>query len=146
MAREIMNSRLPIKLILSGVLLVGLFLRIYDLGGESLWTDEGISIRVSNSDLSHIIKDRAINFHTPFYFIILHYWILLFGNSEFATRFLSLIFGFCALFMIYKLGSLIFDEEVGIFASLLLTLSIFHIYYSQEVRMYSLLALLTLVS
>lgn len=82
----------------------------------------------------------------PLYHILLHYWISLFGNSEFATRFLSVIFGFFAIFMIYKVGSLIFDKEVGIISSLILGLSVFHIHYSQEARMYSLMTLLTLIS
>jgi mannosyltransferase len=82
----------------------------------------------------------------PLYHILLHYWINLFGNSEFSTRFLSVIFGFFAIFMLYKVGSLIFYKEVGIISSLILGLNTFHIYYSQEARMYILNSLLTLLS
>lgn len=134
------------QLVLLVILSLGLFLRISDLGNESLWLDEGFSIRVANLNLFEIVEDRSQDVHPPLYYIILHFWINLFGDSEFSTRFLSVIFGFFAIFMIYKVGSLIFDEDVGILGSLLLASSVFHIQYSQEVKMYSLMALLTLLS
>jgi len=48
--------------------------------------------------------------------------------------------------MVYKVGNLIFNKDVGILSSLVLGLSVFHIRYSQEARTYSLSALLTLLS
>ncbi|MGZ7136541.1 MAG: glycosyltransferase family 39 protein, partial [Methanobacterium sp.] len=66
--------------------------------------------------------------------------------SEFSIRFLSVIFGFFAILMIYMVGTLIFNKNGGIISSLILALSAFHIYYSQEARMYSLMTLLTLLS
>ncbi|MFX0202078.1 MAG: glycosyltransferase family 39 protein [Candidatus Hodarchaeota archaeon] len=134
------------ELILLAILFLGLFLRIYDLGNESIWVDEGISIRLAHLKPFQIIEDRASNIHPPLYFVILHYWVNLFGDSEFSTRFLSVIFGLLTIFMICKVGGLVFDKEVGILSSLLLGLSVFHIHYSQETRSYSLMALLTLLS
>lgn len=128
------------------ILLIGLFFRFYDLGKESIWIDEGFSITVSKLSLIQIIKEVSQDAHPPLYFIILHYWIKIFGDSEFSTRFLSTIFGVCAIFMMYKVGSLLFNKKTGIISALLLALSKFHIHYSQDVRMYSLIALLTLVS
>jgi len=90
--------------------------------------------------------DRTRNVHPPFYFLLEHGWVGLFGDSEFAARFLSALFGFFAILMIYKVGRLLFDKEVGLFASLLLALSTFHIRFSQEARSFSLMVLLTLIS
>lgn len=134
------------ELILLTILFLGLFLRIYDLGNESIWLDEAVSIGWANSNLFQIVKKTAGDTHTPLYAIVLHFWVVLFGDSEFSTRFPSVIFGFFAILMTYKVGSLIFDKEVGVLSALLLALSTFHIYYSQEVRSYSLMALLTLLS
>ena len=129
------------------ILCIGLLLRIYDLGTESIWVDEGYSIRLSNLNVSQILELTMVeDQHPPLYYIILHYWVTLFGNSEFAIRFLSVIFGFLGIFIIYKIGRLLFDKNVGILSALLLALSVFHIHYSQETRMYSLVALLTLLS
>lgn len=147
--KTLIGNKLTIRrssYILLAILFLGLFLRIYDLGTESLWGDEGFSILIANLDLLQVIKGTAEEPHLPLYYVILHYWINLFGDTEFSTRFLSVIFGFIAIFMIYKVGTLIFNKNVGVLSSLLLALSVFHIHYSQEVRMYSLMALLTLFS
>ncbi len=133
------------KVMLLAILFMGLFLRIYDLENESIWLDEGHSIRWANLNLSQMIEEISVT-DNPLHLILLHGWINLFGDSEFSTRFLSVVFGFLAIFMIYKVGSLIFDNDVGIVSALLLGLSVFHIRYSQEARPYSLMVLLTLLS
>jgi uncharacterized membrane protein len=132
--------------ILLAILGLSLFLRIYDLSGESLWLDESISLRLAHKGFSAIIKNRAANVHPPFYFLLLRNWVALFGDSEFAMRSLSVLFGLAAVFMIYKVGSLFFDREVGLWSALLLATSKFHVQYSQEARAYGLMALLTLLS
>lgn len=130
--------------LLLAILLLGLFFRIYDLGKESLWLDEAVSIKYAELNLSQIFFRQG---HTPpLYYIILHWWIRLFGISEFSVRFPSAIFGFISIFMIYKIGSQLFDMDVGKLSSLLMTFSLFHIQYSQEARTYSLSVLLTLLS
>jgi mannosyltransferase len=134
------------KLMLLVILFLGLFLRIYHLGDESIWLDEAVSIKWANLSPFQILVATSKDVHTPLYYIILHFWISLFGDSEFSTRFLSLIFGLLSIFMIYRVGSLISDRETGLLSSLILALSAFHIYYSQEIKMYSLLSLLTLLS
>jgi len=87
-------------IILLAILLMGLFLRIYDLSNESLWLDEGFSIRFANLSLYQIFFLPETN--PPLYYIILHWWINLFGDSEFSVRFPSVIFGFLSIFMVYK--------------------------------------------
>ena len=140
-----MRSKRDLYLLLA-ILCLGLFLRIYDLAGESMWLDESISLRLAHKGFSAIIKNRASNVHPPFYFVLLRYWVALFGDSEFASRFLSVLFGVASIFMIYKVGSLFFDQQTGLLSSLLLATSSFHIQYSQEARAYGLMALLTLLS
>ncbi len=133
-------------ILILAILFLGLILRIYNLGGESLWLDEGISITRAKLNLLQIGEGLSSNVHPPFYFFTLHYWINLFGDSEISTRLLSVISGVLSLFMIYKTGSLIHNRETGILSSLLLALSVFHINYSQTVRGYSLMTLLALLS
>ena len=138
---------IPYPYILLAILFLGLVLRIYDLGTESLWLDEGFSIRIADLNLFQIVVEKTYrDIHPPLYYVILHYWINLFGDTEFSTRFLSVLFGLFSIFMIYKVGTLLFNKNVGMLSSLLLALSVFHIQYSQEVRMYSLMTLLTLLS
>ena len=138
-----LRSMLP----LLAILFMGLFLRIHDLGTKSIWLDEAISVGLAKSTLPQMFTTLATEKpHVPLYFTILHFWVMLFGDSEAAVRSLSALFGFLALLATYKVASLLFDREVGALSSLILGLSDFHIYYSQETRMYSLLVLLTLLS
>jgi mannosyltransferase len=132
--------------LLTGILFVGAVLRIYDLGTESLWIDEAISMLWAKLSLSQIIERAALDIHPPLYFVLLHYWIHLFGASEFAARLLSAIIGIISLFMIYKVGSLVFDHEAGLLSAFIMALSGFHIWYSQDARPYSLLVLTSLLS
>lgn len=136
------------ELIVGLILLLSLFLRIYDLDGESIWLDEGYSVGFAHVNPFQIIKIHAVSAPgpPPLYFIILHYWVTLFGDSEFSIRFPSALFGALATLLIYKVGNLIFGQDVGMLSAFLLALSSFHIRYSQEARMYSLMALLTLLS
>ncbi len=128
------------------LLLSALLLRVYNLSGESLWLDEGTSIRRSKLNLIEIVPELITNVHPPLYFFILKYWLLIFGDSEFSVRFPSVIFGLCSIFMIYKLGSAIFNRTTGLISTLILCFSVFHVQYSQEARGYSLMVLLSIIS
>jgi len=128
------------------ILFVGLLFRIHNIGTESLWGDEGLSVYRAKLDMVHTIYDAASHFHPPLYFSILHFWIEIFGDAESSVRSLSTVFGVLSLLMMFKIGTFLFNRNVGILSSLLLALSVFHISYSQEARMYSLMALLTLFS
>ncbi len=144
--REFYTKVSKTQIILLLIILVGLFLRIYALSSDSLWNDEIGSIKISKLELFQIAGRYDVETNPRIYYIILHYWINLFGDSEFSVRFPSAIFGLFAILMMYKVGTLIFDREVGVLSSLILALSTFHITYSQEARMYSLMVLLTLLS
>jgi mannosyltransferase len=131
---------------LLAVTLLGLFLRVYHLGKESLWLDEAWSFIIGRADFVTIAGAAARDVHPPLYLFILHVWMKLFGTSEFAVRFPSLIFGVLAIPMIYLLGRRLFNEEVGLISALILAISPFNVEYSQEARMYSLLLFLALLS
>jgi 4-amino-4-deoxy-L-arabinose transferase-like glycosyltransferase len=128
------------------VICLGLFLRFYDLGRESIWLDEGISIYRAHFPVIEIIKQLLWDNHPPLYFSLLHFWVFVFGDSEIAVRSLSALFSFFALFAMYRIGSLVFDRHTGMLSTFLLAISVFHLRYAQEARSYSLMAFLTLLS
>jgi mannosyltransferase len=129
------------------ILLLGLFVRIYFISGQSLWFDEGYSVRMSQLSPREIIsKTASADYHPPLYYIVLHYWVSLFGTSEFSVRLPSAILGICSILILYKVGKHLFNDNVGILSSLILAVSVFHVEYSQEVRSYSLMAFMTLLS
>ena len=133
-------------LVLAAILLLGLFLRTYCLTCESLWLDEGFSVEWASKDPAGIITSASSDVHTPFYFLLLHYWMGLFGSSEAAIRSLSLIFSFLSILIIYRIGESLFDKKIGLLSSLFMALSTFHIYFAQEARPYALVIFLTLLS
>lgn len=131
----------------SAIIVIALGLRLYGLGSESIWYDEGLSIGYARMDPGHMLEAlSAKEVHPPLYYLVLHYWMSLFGDSEFSTRLLSVIFGVLAVFMVYKLGRMLFDDETAAIASVLAAVSPFYIYYSQETRMYIMAAFLALTS
>lgn len=57
---------------------------------------------------------------------------LIFGISEFATRFPSALFGIFAVFTTYLLAKKLFDQKIGILAALFLAISPWHIFASRN--------------
>jgi mannosyltransferase len=140
-------KRHKVILLLLLVIVVGSFLRIYNLGTESIWLDEAASINCSSKDANSIIESAGpTQNHPPFYFLILHFWMGLLGTSEVATRSLSAVFGIISILLLYQVGITLFNRRVGLIGSFLSAISYYHIYYSQETRSYSLLLLLSLLS
>jgi mannosyltransferase len=134
-------------LILLGIILIGSLLRIYHLGTESIWYDEAASIDGSKESVVSVIESSGrLHNVPPLYYVLLHFWMLLFGTGEIAVRSLSAIFGIISIFVIYKVGCQLFNRKVGLISSFLSAISCYHIYFSQEARAYSLLQLLTLLS
>jgi 4-amino-4-deoxy-L-arabinose transferase-like glycosyltransferase len=126
------------------IIILGFLLRWYSLTNQSIWLDEAFTIYNSQQSLSYILDQKGNT--PPLYYLLLHFWIHINGNSEFSARLLSVLTGTTAIFVIYVLGSLIFNKRTGIYAALLLAISPIHIYYSQEARPYSLLFLVALLS
>lgn len=125
---------------LAFILLFGAALRIYKLGTNSLWFDEGLDLMYADKIIS--LKDTCL---LPFHVILNYCWGRL-GSSEFILRLPSAIFGIISILVIYRLGKLFFDKKIGLVSAVILAISPFHIYYSQETRMYSILLLLVLLA
>ncbi|MCS7222796.1 MAG: glycosyltransferase family 39 protein [Anaerolineae bacterium] len=120
------------------ILLMAAGLRCYQFGAQSLWYDETVSAYLASQDLISLTRHTAGDIHPPLYYYLLHLWTRLAGNSEFALAFPSLIFGLLLVAMAYRLGSDLADRVVGLLAAGLTAISPFHVWYSQEVRMYTL--------
>jgi len=135
------------KLLLLAILILAVVLRIIFIGTHSFWLDELYSLKFAENDLLDLIQEVAgFDNHPPTYYILLHYWISLFGDSEASLRTPSAIFGFLSVYFTYKVGELLFDKRVAAIAGFLLAVSEFSIYYSQEARMYSFLAFASVLS
>ena len=130
------------------IFFLALFLRLYNLGVPSIWVDEAFSIWIAEAGIHTLLTNISMDAHPPLYFILLHYWIKLFGNSEFAARLLSVIFGLAAIIVTYKFCNEIFnDKKYGLLAAFLLSISSYSIIFTDtDVKMYSQLMFLTMLS
>ncbi|MCS7062070.1 MAG: glycosyltransferase family 39 protein, partial [Anaerolineae bacterium] len=140
------HSVLRYALGLSVVLITAFALRMYQLGTQSFWYDEGNSARIAERSVQLIIEGAAGDIHPPLYYIALHGWRALFGESEAALRSLSAICSTALALVAGLSGRMLFGARAGLLAAALVALSPFAVYYGQEARMYALLALEAAVS
>ena len=131
------------------IMLLGVALRLSRLSWQPLWWDEGYSVYFATEPLAAMLRLTALDIHPPFYYILLHAWFNLVGNTgPEVARLLSILIGVLALPTITWASLNLWprQRQAALLATLLLAASPMHIYYSQEVRMYGLAFLLTLLA
>ncbi len=80
-------------------------------------------------------------------YMIQHHWLAWSGHSEFALRFISVWFGLFAVTLLWRLArALNMAPNAALLATLLLAISPYAIWHSQDARMYSMSMALTLAS
>lgn len=131
---------------ITSILFIAAILRLHNISRESLWVDEAYSVRVSQLPLAEIIYEATQDTHPPLYHILLHYWLIPFSVTEMSVRLFSVLCSIGIVYMIYKIGKLIFNRKIGLIAGIITAVNTFQIYYAQEARMYSLLGFLGLMS
>ena len=75
--------------------------------------------------------------HPAFMQVLLQYWVKIFGDSAFAMRIPSTLFGMAAILLLYRLGIRFFNQRVGLIASLLLMFPVFSILHTTLARPYA---------
>lgn len=126
------------------ILVFAAFVRLYALERMALWGDEACMIYLCAESPGSIIQALAsedrpdVDVAPPLYFLMLHAWMNLFGNSVAAFRGFSVLFGVLTVISAGKLGSILFDRKTGLVSAFLTAVHPFQIWYSQEGRMYSL--------
>ena len=126
------------------ILFLALFIRLIGLN-QSLWLDEAVTANiVSNYSYSEIItKFSPTDFHPPLYYLVLKFWTNIFGYSEIALRFPSVIFSLLTAWVLYKISWKVCPTSsrhdvgttLGAWAAALFLFNPLIIYYSQEARM-----------
>jgi uncharacterized membrane protein len=150
------NTRSPRGVFLGSLfyILVSFILRLYHLDAQSLWFDEGWSWHLAKMPLEEMAAATAGDRSPVLYYALLHFWILVFGESEFAMRFLSVIADTITLSFVVTLARRIQSSnhpnsqssihpfiQPPYLAGLLYALCPFAIWYAQEMRMYALVAM-----
>ena len=130
------------------LIFIGLELRLVFID-LPLWYDEAQSVLIAKMSVPLEINNYLWNIdlqHTPFYFYLLHFWINLFGESDIALKVLSLIFSLATIPYSFKLAKKFVNERLALLAPLFFVFNTFNVVYSTEVRMYSSILFLTVLS
>jgi mannosyltransferase len=130
------------------ILAVGVVLRF--VTRSDLWLDEALTVNIAALPVGDIPDALRQDGAPPLYYVLLHYWMELFGTGDTAVRALSGLFAVATLPALYFVGRRVAgrhaDEHRRTFvawtAVLLMATSPFAIRYATEARMYSLEMLL----
>jgi hypothetical protein len=137
------------------LILLGLALRLYSLDKYPLWLDEvtAASARGAIPGISGFVQAfkqppvlEKNDYHYSYNRFFVYYWKRISGNSEFYLRLSSVIFALLGLYMLYKLGNLLYGPGVARLSLFLLAVSPFHLHYSQELRSYAAITSLSLLA
>ncbi len=126
------------------ILVLAFLLRLVNLN-QSFWLDEGAQMVMSSQSLVFQWLGRSADFHPPLFYLLIHFWMKL-GSNEWFLRLPSIVFSLGTVYLGYLLGKKLFEEKIGLLSGLFLAIGPFHIYYSQEARMYSLFTFLVAAS
>ena len=121
------------------IIIFAFYLRLPLLTG-SFWLDEAAQALESVRPFSQQL-DIVPDFQPPLLHYVVHFAAQLSTTEWWLRLWGALIPGLITIWLTYELGKKLFNEQVGVVSSLLLTTSSFHIFYSQELRPYSLPAM-----
>ncbi|MFJ2712119.1 hypothetical protein ACIOZM_14690 [Pseudomonas sp. NPDC087346] len=124
---------------LAAVSFLALFVRFYSITVPAIWYDEAYSLLLARETPARIWTLTVLDVHPPLYYVLLHYWIMVWSDSALPARALSVLADVGTLLLCIKFMSLVSTRRATWIAALLLALLPISVRYSQEVRMYSLL-------
>lgn len=124
------------------IIITALILRVIFINKpDGLWNDEYISWMIAATPFQNGfwqgVKSQC---HMPFYYLYLKFFMTFFGQNDIVLRLTSVLAGVLSVPVMYLLGQEK-DKQTGLFCAGFTAISSFLIYYSQEVRFYSVLFL-----
>jgi mannosyltransferase len=128
------------------ILVLGTTLRLWHLGNQSLWIDEGFTWLAMRLNFWGITLLSWSDVHPPLYYYILKASQYILPSSEFGLRLPSALFSTATLAVMIAFVNRHWGQRAACYVGMLGATSPFDIYYAQEARMYALLALLFVLS
>ncbi|KYQ96986.1 hypothetical protein AWY96_00115 [Serratia plymuthica] len=128
------------------ILVFATVIRFISLTTRYFWCDEASSVLTSRFDVDDLLYHASFDVHPPLYYLLLHGWMALFGDSIMATRSLSLIFGVMTVGLAMGFTRWLANERAALLAGWLMAIMPIAVRYSQEARMYALMGLLVIAA
>jgi len=135
------RTRTVVAVAVGVVLAAGLVLRFWTRSG--LWLDEALTVNIARLPLHEIPNALKHDGAPPLYYYLLHFWMVLFGQSNSAVRSLSGLFAVATLPVAWLCGRRLGGRAVAWTMLVLVASAPFAVYYATESRMYALVILLT---
>ncbi len=134
-------------LALATIVVAGAWLRLTGLSRQSLWFDEVDVVVRAQRPFGEVLRTFvASGENGPLYNVMLAIWVRVAGISEIAVRFPSAIAGILTIPLLYLLARRVAGSRAGLLAAGLLAISPYHLWYSQEAKMYTIVVLLAVLS
>ena len=121
---------------IAAVVVVGVAARFVTT--SPLWLDEALSVNIARLPIGDIPEALRHDGHPPLYYVVLHFWMRLFGSGDVAVRLLSALFGLAALVLLGLAARRAAGTRAAWAAVLIGAVTPFAVRYSTEARMYSL--------
>ncbi len=131
--------------VVAGITLLGALLRIWHLGYKPFWLDEAVLYWISRGSLGEVIAENtARNSAPPLYALLLNP-ILNIGESEAVLRSVSCLAGILAIPAVYLLARQFLSSRPAYFCTLVVAVAPSQVEYSQQLREYSIVFLLSIL-
>jgi hypothetical protein len=137
----------PWLLAIAGITALALALRLVDIGHQSFWYDESLTVqevRLRFLRMLSNVRDHEVT--PPLYFISAWTWAKLFGSGAAALRSLSAFAGALTVPAAAACAATLAGRRAALVTAALVAANPLLVWYSQEARSYALLALLATLS
>jgi mannosyltransferase len=135
------RTRLVVGVAVAVVVAAGLLLRFWTRSG--LWLDEALTVNIARLPLHEIPGALKHDGAPPLYYYLLHFWIVLFGQSNDAVRSLSGVIAVITLPVVWLCGRRLGGRAVAWTMLVLLASAPFAVFYATDSQMYALVILLS---
>jgi mannosyltransferase len=135
------RTRLVVGVAVGVALAAGVLLRFWTRSG--LWFDEAQTVDIARLPLHAIPNALKHDGAPPLYYYLLHFWMVLFGQSKEAVRSLSGLIAVITLPVAWLCGRRLGGRGVAWTVLVLLATAPFAVFYATSSQMYALVILLT---
>ncbi|HTV12708.1 MAG TPA: glycosyltransferase family 39 protein [Acidimicrobiales bacterium] len=110
---------------------------LYRLGARSIWLDEGFTFAAASQHGSALLAAALKDGGTALsYYIGMHFWMELFGSTEFALRLPTAIAAIGAVPVCFAFLERLFDRRAALFGATFVAASVGFVFWSQNARAY----------
>ncbi len=129
------------------IILLAFVLRVWHLGKRDFWYDEAFVGVIVRYNWAELLQAVAGDTHPPLYFLGLKLFATLLGSTSVVVlRLFSVMWGIGSVYLTYRIAKELASVRAGLWGALLAAIAPFAVQYSQEARMYAMVAFLCLLA